>query len=205
MAIYSAPLGAFLPWRHIVTLTVPSLRPGAKMLVETIATKTRPLPLGRIDRIPPSSPHWVGNINIFVNNHRVERHLARGLRVQPGKLNRTFFMVGNGNLSDAYAFRIHGDGMTWESRLFAMPLFAGSLVRTSEGNEIEEDHWIEASRARFVTLQFRPPADSRRGSRMLCCLKRLDRRPTDCAGWVNLTFYSISLIEIPKALATPLP
>ena len=165
------------------------------MLVETVATKTRPLPLGRIDRIPPSrlgevlaedndseyrsklkrlspsifdyfppsSAHWLGNINIFLNNQRVERHLARGLRVQPGKLNRAFFRVGDANLSDAYAFRIHGDGMAWGARLFAMPLFARSVVRTSEGNEIEEDRWIEAFRARFVTLQFRPTAGSRLG------------------------------------------
>lgn len=196
MSISSAPLGAFLPWRPLVSLTIPSLRPGAKTLVETAATRIRPLPLGRIERIPPGRlvaafaqhddadgrsgfkkrvassifdlldpcrAHWVGNINVFVNYRGTERHLAGGLRVQPGRLNSAIFIVGDSRLSDEYSFRVLGDGIAWESRLFAMPLFARSLFSTCEGIAIEEARWIPASRVRFVNLQFRPPANSRLG------------------------------------------
>ena len=154
MAVYSAPLGAFLPWRHLTTLTVPSLPPGAQTVVKTLAERARPPALGRIDRIPPAAlitaigevddagrrsgrgrlapgildcfnrlhSHWMGNINVFVNKRGVERHLARGLRVQPGRPNGAVFFVGDGNMSDAYAFRILGDAAAWDSRLFAPSL-----------------------------------------------------------------------------------
>jgi hypothetical protein len=196
MALYTAPLGAFLPWRHLETLTIPSLQPGARMIAETEALKPRTSPLGRIDRIRPRrvgtalakhearerrarskrlapsvtdftrprSDNWLGNIEVFLNNNRVERHCGRGLQVQPGMLNWTVFMVGWGVRSEAYSFRIHGDGKAWKTRLFAVPLSARSMIGTSGGTAIREGRWMDASAVRFVRLQFRPPERSRRGT-----------------------------------------
>jgi hypothetical protein len=193
--VSSAQLGAFLPWRHLDTLEVPSLMPGGMVVVETAVKRFRPLPLGPIDRVPPGAlltalkedddankrsgfnqlaasildyvnsrdSYWVGNINVFVKNHSVERHHAPALRVQPGKLNIACFRVGNANLSDEYAFRILGDGINWESRLFTSPLSRRSLVRSSESMEIEENCWVPASRSRIVYLKFCPPEDACRG------------------------------------------
>jgi hypothetical protein len=79
-------------------------------------------------------------------------------------LNWTVFMVGWGSNSEAYSFRIHGDGKTWESRLFGVPLSARSMNETSGGTVIREGRWVEASAVRFVRLQFRPPESSRRGT-----------------------------------------
>jgi hypothetical protein len=73
------------------------------------------------------------------------------------------FIVGDDNLSDEYAFRILGDGINWESRLFTLPLFTISLIKTSGSVEIEENCWIPASRSPIVYLQFCPPRDVCRG------------------------------------------
>ncbi len=194
MVVCSAPLGAFLPWRYLTTLTIPSLRPGAKVLVETTATRPRSLPLGRIDRIPPSSLvaalleddhaedntrskrvapsifafcspstwNWVGNLYVFLNHHGVERHLASGLRVQPGKLNMALFMVGDYR-SDMYAFRILGDGAAWAARLIAATSRTRNLLSLNDGSELEQSHWIPSSETQLVRLLFQPPANCRRG------------------------------------------
>jgi len=40
-------------------------------------------------------PYWAGNINVFIGIHPVEGHLARALRVCPGRLNMTIPGTGH--------------------------------------------------------------------------------------------------------------
>ena len=48
-----APLGAFVPWRSLVTLAVPPLRPGQTTVLTATALRPRPAPLGPPDSVPP--------------------------------------------------------------------------------------------------------------------------------------------------------
>ena len=51
--IESAPLGAFLPWRPLTTLSVPALEPGDETVVATEVERTPVGPLGAFGRVPP--------------------------------------------------------------------------------------------------------------------------------------------------------
>src|SRR5262245_37554913 len=51
--LQSAPLGAFVPWRPLALLRVPSLEPGESVVVSAEATPTLPAPLGPPDRVAP--------------------------------------------------------------------------------------------------------------------------------------------------------
>src|SRR5206468_4495614 len=58
------------------------------------------------DLLGRGQPHWAGNINVFVGARPVERHLARALRVYPGRTNLVMFMVGSPAMPDAFAFEL---------------------------------------------------------------------------------------------------
>ncbi len=49
----AAPLGAFVPWRPLSTLPVPSLEPGESAVLQTQARAPKVAPLGPPDRVPP--------------------------------------------------------------------------------------------------------------------------------------------------------
>ncbi len=51
--LQSAPLGAFVPWRPLALLRVPSLEPGESVVLHTEATTALPAPLGPPDRVAP--------------------------------------------------------------------------------------------------------------------------------------------------------
>jgi hypothetical protein len=51
--ISAAPLGAFVKWRPLVSLPVPSLLPGETHVLRTEAIQRHPRPLGDANRIPP--------------------------------------------------------------------------------------------------------------------------------------------------------
>jgi hypothetical protein len=55
ISLATAPLGAFVPWRPLATLGVPSLAPGESREFSTIADYVRPRPLGRPDQVPPDA------------------------------------------------------------------------------------------------------------------------------------------------------
>jgi len=88
--------------------------------------------------------HWAGNLNVFVGGRAVERHMARQLRVVPGRTNCAAFFVGDG--PDAYAFDLGGDADDWPVALLA-----------NLGQPIEFGNWVEFSRRTALQLLIKPP------------------------------------------------
>jgi hypothetical protein len=220
MRLECAPLGAFVPWEPLTRLPVPALEPGESRELSTGVARSRAIPLGAFDRVPPRSlltavsppdqpppqvdtglltlmkllrgdrklpssgrmpagrtslapdlwdlagrgqPHWAGNINVFVGTRAVERHLARALRVYPGRTNLAMFLVGGPAKPDAYAFELVGLAPGWEARLYDMSN-QGSLVVNPEDTPLEETQWVESDGRLVVMLATQPPAACHTGN-----------------------------------------
>src|SRR5205823_25444 len=80
--------------------------------------------------------HWAGNLNLFFPGKDVERHTAAALRVEPGCTNLAMFLVG-GFKPDEYRFRLTGDAVAWNARLFdaALGRPIADAVRSAELSE----------------------------------------------------------------------
>ncbi len=115
------------------------------------------------DLLRRGQPHWAGNINVFVGNHPVERHLARALRVYPGRTNLAMFLVGGPGRPDAYAFELVGLAADWKAGLYD-ELNHSSLVVNPADAPIEEMQWVETDGGLVVMLVTHPPADCRTGN-----------------------------------------
>jgi hypothetical protein len=109
------------------------------------------------------TPHWAGNINVHAANKDVERHLARALRVYPGRLNLAWFFVG-GPAQDAYAFRLGGIGKTWDATLFDMTSRESLVLNPQETAGITPDEWIPTDVTRIMLLAMRPPKNCAAGT-----------------------------------------
>ncbi len=230
MRLESAPLGAFVPWQPLARLLVPSLEPGETRVVGTVASRSRPTPLGDFNRVPPKKlltalssedpsapqagnglmtifellrrgrtgpasnkdlarrgslspdlwellgrgqPHWAGNINVFIGSHAVERHLAKALRVYPGRPNLAMFVVGGSGRSDAYIFELVGLAPEWKAGLFDMRN-SKTLVVSSHDVPIEERQWVESNGSLLVMLATHPPAGCRTGKLQVPVTRRSD-------------------------------
>jgi len=114
------------------------------------------------DLLGRSQLHWAGNINVFIGNHAVERHLARALRIYPGRTNLAMFLVG-GPGRDAYAFELVGLSPGWKADLFDMKNRSNLLVNPADV-PIEETQWVESNGGLVVMLAAQPPADCRTGN-----------------------------------------
>jgi len=184
MAIYSAPLGVFLHQRHLVTLTVPSLLPGAKTIVQTTAARSRPMPLGRIDHIPP------GRLLTALAEDDDAADKSGLKRITPSILDFFACLRSNwvGNIHVLVNHRgverhlAHGlpvrAGM-WNTAFFLVGnseydsyafrilgdgiAWSARLFTMHSPAMIEEGCWIPASRARWMNLRFYPPVNSSRG------------------------------------------
>jgi hypothetical protein len=66
-----------------------------------------------MDMVGQEQPHWAGNINVFVGGKAVERHVAKALRVYPGRMNMAMFIVGSFGKADAYSFELVGLAPDW--------------------------------------------------------------------------------------------
>lgn len=220
MRLESAPLGAFVPWRPLTRLLVPTLEPGESREVGTEVARPHPPPLGDFNRIPPKrllvavnspgepspqpgtgvvamlnllrraqgarfsgtdlagraslapdlgdllgrgQPHWAGNINVFVGIRPVERHLARALRVYPGRTNLAMFLVGSPGRPDAYAFNMVGLASDWKAALYDVTHHRCLLVDPSVV-PIEETQWAESNGGLVVMLATHPPAGCESGN-----------------------------------------
>jgi len=199
MHLESAPLGAFLPWQSLVTLTVPALMPRQSLVVSGTAWIPRPLALakGKVEKITPSqfvetvlapvepepaprpttakTPkaarrppitandpmallgragfHWAGNINILMRNKAVERHVAKALRVYPGKTNGAMFFVGD--RKDGYRFDLTGMADEWQAEL--LNVTDRPSLRPNGARGVEQSKWIELRGASIFYLLLRPP------------------------------------------------
>ena len=215
MFLSSAPLGVFVPWRPLGSLTVPPLEAGDQVQLEFDANRTPVMPLGEAGRIPPeklltaldaedtgdragaplaelSRPmgrllgagafrtlagglapgifdllghrtlHWAGNINVFVGRRSVERHVARALRVYPGKLNRAVFVVGK--KPDAYSFEF--EGAPWADYASLVDITRMSLLIHSgtAGGAISTGQWLETSGPLLIGLDLRLPSSCEEGT-----------------------------------------
>ncbi len=195
LCLRAARLGAFVPWRPLITLEVPRVEPGRTAVVAT------EVPLASVRRVPPfpdslctaggeglrlliqrrllhrlqhgrtewrggwSLPpdpfgllgrhglHWGGNIEARIGGNMAERHLARALRVHPGRTNLVLFLVGLN--PDSYSFRVHEAGTRWQPELFSF----GERLSPLAGEE-ERPTWYHVWGMAPVLLTFQPPADA---------------------------------------------
>ena len=184
MAIYSAALGVFLPQRHLVTLTVPSLRPGAKTVIQTTVARSRPLPLGRIDRIPPGrlltalaedddaadksglkriTPSILdfldrSSSNWVGNIHVFVNHLEVQRHLARG------LRVRAGRWNEAFFLVGNYGNDAYAFRILGDGIaWSTRLFAIPSSVLIGEGCWIPASRARCMKLKFYPPVNSSRG------------------------------------------
>jgi hypothetical protein len=119
------------------------------------------LPADLLELFGRPNPHWAGNLNIFVGDRPVERHLAQALRVYPGRTNLAIFMVGSKR--DAYAFRLRCDQAGWQTELHDMT-GRPTMMLDPAGTPIATDEWIELSGMSPMVLALMPPKNCRAGS-----------------------------------------
>ena len=221
MRLESAPLGAFVPWQPLTSLSVPALEPGESRKLSTEVARPRPAPLGDFNRVPPKRlltaldspdqpspppgrglgamlnllrrgqtartargniiarsaslapdlwdllgqghPHWAGNINVFIGSCPVERHLAKALRVYPGRTNLAMFVVGGPRKADAYAFELVGLHADWKAALYDATNGRTLLVDPAAEAPIQESRWVESAGGLMVMLATKPPAGCQTG------------------------------------------
>jgi hypothetical protein len=101
-------------------------------------------------------PHWAGNINVFVGDRAVERHLASALRIYSGRTNFAMFVVGGAGKSDAYAFDIVGLAQDWKAALYDMTRGTTLLVGDQD-TPVQERQWTKAAGGMLMLLAVRPP------------------------------------------------
>lgn len=109
------------------------------------------------DLLGRGQPHWAGNINVFIGSRAVERHLARALRVYPGRSNLAMFLVGTPGRRDAFAFELVGLNPDWKAALYDVTNRRDIAVDRSDV-PIEETQWVETNGGLTVILATQPPA-----------------------------------------------
>jgi hypothetical protein len=118
------------------------------------------LPADLFSLLGHANPHWAGNLNVFIGNSAVERHLAQALRIYPGRTNLALFMVGSGR--DQYSFSLSGSGADWEASLYALGDF-GSLCRMDPQGSVPLGQWLPMQSTRMLILAMQPPRGCRQG------------------------------------------
>jgi hypothetical protein len=179
---HPAPLGSFdrIPPRRLLTAvsapddsSPPNRRLGGIMnllrrgrtdqsAVTGAAVKRGFLAPDLMELLGRGQPHWAGNINVFVGNRAVERHLARALRVYPGRPNMAMFIVGGMGKPDAYAFDVVGLTPEWKAVLHNVTN-SSTLVINSSDKPMQETQWVEAAGSLMVILATHPPAGCEEG------------------------------------------
>jgi hypothetical protein len=102
-------------------------------------------------------PHWAGNINVFVGDRAVERHVAKALRIYSGRTNLAMFCVGGNGKHDAYAFDLLGSAPGWKAGLYDATCASKIEIRTSD-KPLQCRQWVEAATGvMLVILAVRPP------------------------------------------------
>jgi hypothetical protein len=102
--------------------------------------------------------HWAGNIDILMRGKAAERHMARALRVYPGKTNAAMFFVGDRN--DGYKFELSGDVEDWQAELIDMT--RSTSMKPGNAPDVPTSEFREFTRGTFYLL-LRPPQDAERG------------------------------------------
>ena len=102
--------------------------------------------------------HWAGNVDILMRGKQAERHLARALRVYPGKTNAAMFFVGD--RADGYKFELSGDVEDWRCELLDMS--RNPSMKPTGATPIHTSEYREFTRGTFYLLMH-PPKDAERG------------------------------------------
>lgn len=101
------------------------------------------------------STHWAGNINVFTGARAVERHLAKALRIYPGRTNYAHFFVGR--RPGACSFELEGHPVAEHAYLIE-PSRGSSLIHgTPRDKAVRLGEWIEARRTMLVLLVINVP------------------------------------------------
>jgi hypothetical protein len=118
------------------------------------------------DLVGQGQTYWAGNINVFVGNRAVERHLAKALRIYPGRTNIAMFVTGSPGRRDAFSFELVGLSPDWKAALYDVTnrrtLVVDPLAPLDDC--IEESHWVESNEGLLVVLATQPPADCAAGN-----------------------------------------
>jgi hypothetical protein len=117
---------------------------------------TRIMPADLMQLLMQETPHWVGNLNVLIGKQDVERHLARALRVLPGRVNLAWFMLGSSR-RDAYAFHLSGVAADWEAKLFDMTSRKTLVLDVAQSPSLAPEQWIVGAGTRTMLLALRPP------------------------------------------------
>lgn len=120
------------------------------------------LPPDLLELLGRRNPHWAGNLNVFLGGRQVERHVAKALRVYPGRVNLALFCVGCGR--DAYKLCLKGEGANWETALYDGTIGRSLVVDPSRSDRISEGTWLETRGTRLVVLALCPPSGCSKGS-----------------------------------------
>jgi hypothetical protein len=151
----------------------------ARKRADALAARRGPalpfLPPDFADLLGRGNPYWAGNIDVFVGRKSVERHLARALRVYPGRVNMAMFQVG-GPRPDAYRFHLVGTGEDWKATLFDCMGQKTLVTDVARQAPLEEGHWVEWPGRRYMTLALRPPQECGRGKVEVHVTRRSDNQ-----------------------------
>jgi hypothetical protein len=166
--ISAAPFGAFVPWQPLLDLPVGAIPPRSTTTLRTVAARPRRAPRTEAAQMSTAIRlflraqgvrvsrreqhlHWAGNVDVFVHERAVERHVARLAGLVPGAVNVADFVVG-GRLPDAYKFDFAADNDGSELRLQLPGL---------RGRSIQPSTWVELPHQQMLLLLARtPPHDS---------------------------------------------
>jgi len=100
--------------------------------------------------------YWAGNLNVFIGERAMERHMTQPLRVYPGRTNLAAFFVGH--RPDSYQFGFSSEDDRWDARLLDASFGSSLLHGLSTGEEIPTDKWVRCAGTRVVLLVIDPPS-----------------------------------------------
>lgn len=133
-----AEFGAFLPWVPLATVPVPAIPAGGSTILRLRTPSVRALAAGAVpwlDRILrgcAAMPYFAVNLNVFIGEAQVERHMSVPIRVVRGR-NVAQFKVGD--RADHYALEATDPGNGWQV----------AVLRLRTGELIMPGEWIEQS------------------------------------------------------------
>jgi hypothetical protein len=190
--VQAAPLGAFVPWRPVAVLSLPTLAPGETTTVFTEAELPNVSPLGPPDRV---TPRQLLTALDFDEDRR--RGRAAELPADPLMLLRQGAVHWAGNLNvfvggkaverhvaralrvypertnlamfvvgsghDAYRFHLEGTATDWDARLCDVT-GANRVIDLTGGTPVAEQEWLEVAQQRMMLLALVPPSDCQAGS-----------------------------------------
>jgi hypothetical protein len=124
--------------------------------IEKPAQKSQQLPASLFDLLTGRDTYWAGNLNVFIGGTDVERHVAKALRIVPGRTNAAMFVVGDGG-PECYRFDLVGLTPDWEGAIFD-PMNARSLaLGPRDGERIEPGSWRSLRARSMLLLALKPP------------------------------------------------